>query len=540
MPDFGIMVAMKKTFLSIIVLTGLLVSCNKTTSKPATTYDVVSMQTGYFSSVSGHYRLLDDDFVVLSPFNTPITGRALSVHGSYDDATYDKMKKEFLNDFAYCHALLDRHYQYAYYEDENAKSDDRKPLNNVNVINASYGTETPIKVDDFLYDVLKKSYEFTINSNLKFNMFLGTINSIYERKLNRKTLDMTALDTVLTLTEKALFTEDFDKNEIADAVSKLPTTVEEVQKLLTFDDEKKTVTFHKLEKADKIEISLGGNGKGFATEMIAGKLEKEYPKAGFNINSGTSSIKAIGRRPDDKKWNISYTNPVYQEVLNTPNVQNPYNLAEVSLKHDGEFNLSTSGYYEQYFYVYDGNDVFTRRNHIIDPLTGYSHQFFDQVSVLIDDTGLADMYTTAMMNTDSVEDCVSLFNKLNTIYNEKDASFILCYKSKLEKPSELFRYSMSDLSVTHMKNGKKYPTVQYKNGEKYEGDYSDFDTGSLFDSSNKNYPATILASATHAFNETYVISSDIKDDFSLLDPNTYSEYIPYPDNIVSRIEVYHD
>lgn len=520
----------------LVLCSILSVSCSmrgSNSSSDKKTYDILPLSTGYFSSAVGKVRLKDSDDI-LSPFNTTISGNVLSVSNTYDEKTHQAMQDEFSYDFYYYHALLDRHNYYTLYEDENQKSDDRKPIENIKTINDSYGTGKEIACDPFLYDVLKESYQFTLNSNLKFNMFLGTLNEVYEPKLARLQKDMNSLDVTMTLINKATFSSDFDSEEISQIVSSLPSTKEEVKSLLTFNDEKKTVRFNRIEKADNLEISLGGNGKGFATEAVSRKFKEEYPGISLIINSGTSSIKAVGTRPDGKYWNISYANPVYQEALNTSaNIANPYNKSEVALKKNGEFNISTSGYYEQYFYVYDGDDDFKRRSHIVDSRTGYSHQFFDQISVLIDNTGLADMYTTALMNTDSVEECKTLFDNLNSIYNEKDASIILCYKTAKDESYSPYEYKMSELTDTYEYNGKIYPSVTLKDGSKYRGDYSDFDSSSFF---RQDGNSVIDSKAVRNFQETYKVSKNLTDGFYLLDADNYPNYIPYRNNILSRIE----
>lgn len=523
-----------RKLITVMVLPFLLASCSKrNTSTANEKYDVYSLSTGYFSTTYGKTRIVSDSSLFLSPFNTVITGKVLSVANTYHEEDYKDMEDMFSDTFFYYHALLDRHYYYRSYKDKDETNDDRAYLNNVKVINDSYGTETPIAVDPFLYDVLKQSYEFTLNSDLKFNMFLGTLNEVYEEKLATLKQNMTSLDVTMTLLNKATFSQDFESREIEDIVSTLPNTKEEVENLLSFDDTNRTVTFHKLEKADRLEISLGGNGKGFATEAISRKMKEKYQGLSMSVNSGTSSIKAIGTRPDLKDWNIVYSNPVYNETLQaSERIINPYNPYEVALKKKGEFNISTSGYYEQYFYVYDGEDTFKRRCHIIDSKTGYSHQYFDQISVLIDNTGLADMYTTALMNTDSVEECQALFEKLNGIYDEKDASLILCFKTEADKNDTLFSYKMSDITNTYTLNGKTYPEVTLPDKTDYRGDYGDFDSSLFF----KTEPAIIASKAVRNFKETYVVSKNLKDSLYLLDPDKYPTYVTNRDNIISRIE----
>ena len=517
------MLAMKKQILILLSLLPTFISCCKKQNQ----YDIYSLSTEYFSSLKGKVRIDDKNDPILSPFNTVITGKVLAISNTYSLDTYKEIQKEFNDDFSYYHALLDRHYDYKYFEDENGKIGNE--IINVKKINESYGTEKEIVCDEFLYDVLKESYNFTINSNLKFNMFLGTVNDIYEKKMSSILEKQTSLNRVMSITNKALFADDFDNLEIQNIVSTIPNTVEEVKNLLTFNDEKKTVIFHKLDKAEKLEISLGGNGKGYATEKISKTLKEKYPEIALTINSGSSSIKTIGKRPDNKAWNISYTNPVYREALGVDSITNPYNPCEVALKYTDEFNLSTSGYYEQYFYTYTYN--IERRCHIIDSKTGFSHQFFDQVSVLISNAGLADMYTTALFNTDSVKECNELFNNLNSIYNQENACLIMCYKSVKNNSNELYQYNINELKNSYEYNGKIYPEIKLGDGSIYQGDYNDIDIKDINDGTD-----VILSSVKRTFNETYVISENLKDKFYFLD-SSYTDYILYPDNIISNIEV---
>lgn len=523
-----------KKLITLLMIPFLASSCvRRSDTTEGKKYDVYSLSTGYFSTTYGKTRIVSDSSIFLSPFNTVITGKVLSLQNTYQEKDYQDMSDFFSDTFSYYHALLDRHYNYRYYEDKNETNDDRNYLNNVKVINDSYGSEKPIAVDPFLYDVLKQSYEFTLNSDLKFNMFLGTLNEVYEEKISSLQKDMSSLDVTMTLLNKATFANDFEEEKIKEIVNTLPNTKEEVQSLLSFDDTNKTVTFHRLKKAEKLEISLGGNGKGFATEEVSKKMKQKYKDISMSINSGTSSLKAVGERPDGKEWNIVYSNPVYNETMQaSERIVNPYNPYEVALKIKGEFNISTSGYYEQYFYVYDGDDLFRRRCHIVDSNTGYSHQYFDQISVLIDNTGLADMYTTALMNTDSVEECNSLFDKLNRIYDEKDASLILCYKTEGEDSDKAFSYRMSDIKNTYTLNGKTYPSITLPDKSEYRGDYSDFDSALFF----KDNPAIIDSKVVRNFRETYKVSKNLKDSIYLLDPDKYPTYVTNRDNIISRIE----
>ena len=482
----------KKRIVPLIVLPLLsLVSCGN--QEMIDTIQVPSIYAG-----SGEIRVIGSDFV--SPFDTSITGSLYYHSSDYTEEQIKDIEDTFKNDFTLYHALSDRHYSYYQGNDETAL------LNNIKTINDSYGEEKEILLHPFLYDLLKTSYDFMINSDGKFNIFLGTLNDIYEEKLGevREEKNKKTLDAVLQYSTDLIFSSfnDEEKNRIDTIVKTIPTTKQEMENILTFDDTKKSVIFHRYEKADKLKISLGGNAKGFATEYIADSLKEKYPNISFLINSGFSSIKAIGTRPDKKAWKIRYDNPSYYEKALSR--ENPYYRNEVKIEIDGDFDLSTSGYYNQYFYEYDdSSSQFLRRMHILNGKTGYSSSFFDQVSVLINDSALADMYTTALMNTDSVEEATSLFAKLNSIYQIENPSLMLCYKTKKDSSSP-FSYSLADydtLSSSHL------PISVLNDNSEYTGDYSSLPMSEIKEIKSKYQPE---------FMETYSVSENLFDKASLM------------------------
>lgn len=528
---------MKKTK----ILSGLLIasltafaSCssrNQNSSGTSGGYGYTVIGNGlYIGTGTGHVRLVTNQGTsLISPFNTSIYGAVYYSNGDYTEDQLTELDTLFRNRFAYYHALTDRHYYYRYFDDVDAKNDDRSYITNVKVINDSYGKEEAIEVDEYLYDLLYTSYQFSLASEGKFNMFLGTLNDIYEEKISSVGVNESALNTALSYANHFYFSDDFNQEEIESTLSLIPTTVEEIRNAISFDEEKKTVTLHTFTNdegvtADKLEISLGGNGKGFATEKIADEIESMYPDISLLINSGTSSVKVVGERPDGVSWAIRLTNPLYQEFMyinqNDSNLYNPY---EVAIQPSGSFNLSTSGYYEQYFYVYDeSQDTYLRRMHIIDPSTGYSASYFDQVSVFLDDCGLADMYTTALMNTTSVDEAYALYNALNETYNQEDSGLILCYKGVSSSDDSLYSYKHSQLSNLSSYN---LPKTLLSDGTTYEGDYSDV-SSSQFSSS--------LSSPSRSFKEYYAVSASIYSLVSLI--STSDSSITHADNILAQIK----
>ncbi len=462
------------------------------------------MSAGYLSSKEGSIRIDEDEEVTKAPFNTAINGKIYYYDGDYSQSELNSMEQEFDETFRYCHALTDRHYHYLLV-DENGK---KEALNNVAVINENYGSGKSVKVDSFLYDLLKKSYEFTLNSEGRFNRFLGNINDIYEERLSgEESFDSEfKKNSILSSTTGMRFSSFSakEKKNIDTLTASLPKSKDERNGILVFDDSTSSIVFNRYKNVN-LQISLGGNAKGFATEYLCDMMLAKYPKISRIINSGSSSIKAIGKRPDGREWKIKYVNPCEKESL----FSGKYNPYEVLVSHSGPFNLSTSGYYEQYFYSYLPDEEgkyhpelpFVRNSHIINPQTGYSTSYFDQVSVFLEDAGLADRYTTALRNASSLSQAKARFESWNKIYGVKDAGLILCLKET--KEGESYSFKRGDYSPLQ-ENG--LPLVKTGNGV-YSGDFSNLSSP----------PEEYLSRYQTSFSETYYLTDNRKEEASLIE-----------------------
>ncbi|MCI1734364.1 MAG: FAD:protein FMN transferase [Bacilli bacterium] len=495
---------------------------------------VQNYTASYLSSDSGLYRPVSTDgrSLLLPPFDTAIGGNLYYHIGDYSDTQLDDIKSTFENTLAKYHALTDRHYDYQVYDSATAKTDTTKSyLPNLKTLNDSYGTGKAVTVDDFLYQLLKKSYDFSLKSQGKFNLFLGTISDIYEAKLDSLSSSDTALDKALSLANNLTFASDLDATSLQQATVCVPKTVDEMTDLLTFDDATKSVTFHAFSKSGcesaKVSVSLGGDAKGYAIEALGELYQKTYPSISLLINAGSSSVKAVGQRPDKLDWTLRYANPLYEESLDP--TKGSLNPQEVALKHSGAFALSTSGYYQQSFYVWDqtGN-TYLRREHIVDSETGYSQNFFDQVSVLMDDSGLADCYTTALMNTASVSEAQSLFASLNTIYGVTP-SLILCHKiTKGDTSGAVYAYQPSQLTNL---SSQGYPqsTVSRSSSTSdtsaYAGDYSDLSASEVI--------GTLSPANRDVMQELYQFSADLYPSAYLI---TDTSVVTYPNAVKSVIQ----
>lgn len=531
---------MKKNLLFTLSLALLLTGCQKLNPSlpsspkndsasvkkhPLGSERVYQRETRYIGIASGDIRVVfpgSSLSIGVSPFNTSIQGRIYYYEGDYDKDDLKVINSDFNSLFCRYHALSDNHYDY---NEVTERDNDGNVINRKKRINVKYINEHPdteIKVDSFLYDLLKTSYTFTLNSSLRFNRFSESLSSLYEDKLSEEEYSDSALNKALSLSRNVRFKDDFTKEEMDDALLSVPSDEQEVKESMTFDDEKMAIKLNTITRNGKKivpRINLGGSAKGFATKKVAEYFKSVYPDRSLRIDSGSSSILAVGTRPDESAWKISYTNPIYKEQR----FNDKRNPAERYLEFKGSFNRSTSGYYEHYFYCYDKEKKeIDRRDHIFSTENGFSSPFFDQVSVIIDDTGIADRYTTAIRNTKSVKEAYALFNKLNDIYSFK-GELRLCYKAEKENTDHLYTYSRDKLSPL---SDKGYPISVLNDGSEYKGDYSDLAPNDI---------KRVKTKAGFAFSEVYARTEGRFGSAHLFDKVNQSLF-PYPENAISVLK----
>lgn len=143
---------------------------------------------------------------------------------------------------------------------------------------------------------------------------------------------------------------------------------------LVIDEENSTVTI--TDPAMKLDV--GAIAKGYAVEMVAGRLE-EQGITGYVLNVG-GNVRTVGPKDNGEKWVVGIENPMEDE-------DTPY-LAYLELA--GQ-SLVTSGSYQRYYLV-DGK----RYHHIIDPETLMPSEGFTSVSILTKSSADGDALSTAL------------------------------------------------------------------------------------------------------------------------------------------------
>lgn len=122
----------------------------------------------------------------------------------------------------------------------------------------------------------------------------------------------------------------------------------------------------------EMSLDVGAVAKGWAAQRVA-----EEAPAGVLLNVG-GNICATGEKPDGRAWNVG---------VQDPNNASGY-LRTCKLRRGA---MVTSGDYQRYYTV-DGQ----KYHHIIDPATGYPAQYWRSVTILCQDSGVADMLSTAL------------------------------------------------------------------------------------------------------------------------------------------------
>ncbi len=160
---------------------------------------------------------------------------------------------------------------------------------------------------------------------------------------------------------------------------------------LILDEEAGTVYY-----ADpELQLDVGSIGKGYAVEQVARAAEARGLTSALISVGG--NLRAIGHKPDGSAW--------------TGGVENPWGGQDIlaALELPAGASLVTSGDYQRYFEL-DG----VRYHHLIDPETLYPAAYFDSVTVLCSDSGLADGLSTGLFCM-SLVDGQSLVERLDGV-----------------------------------------------------------------------------------------------------------------------------
>lgn len=269
---------------------------------------------------------------------------------------YCDSEEEFTRQMDALHAdLLEYHRLYDIYNDYDG-------VVNVKTINDNAGV-APVQVDDKILGMLELARQMYDTTNGKLNIAMGSVLRIWHDYREAAEASTNEADNKLP------------EQEALDAAARHCDISN-----LVIDENAKTVY---LSDPD-MSLDVGSVGKGYAVEMAAQAAEARGLKSALISVGG--NLRAIGTKPDGSQWSGGVENPwnASEVYTNTNSIfGSPINMSDLA--------LVTSGDYQRYFVV-DGK----RYHHIIDPDTLWPAAYYNGVTVLCPDSGMADCLTTAL------------------------------------------------------------------------------------------------------------------------------------------------
>lgn len=229
-------------------------------------------------------------------------------------------------------------------------------INNIRTINKNAGVE-PVVVDKKIIDLIDFSAELYDKTGGTVNIAMGSVLSIWHDYREK-------------------YVDSDEKPEIPPMDKLLDAAKHTSFDDIVIDKEKSTVFL----KDPDMMLDVGAVAKGYATEQIAKSLIADGISH-YALNFG-GNIRTIGPKNDGTDWSAAVTNPDKES-------EKSY-LMKVKLR---DQTFVTSGSYER-FYTVDG----VRYHHIIDPKTLMPNNTFTSVSILANNSGLADVLSTALFN----------------------------------------------------------------------------------------------------------------------------------------------
>ena len=250
---------------------------------------------------------------------------------------------------------------------------------NVKTINDNAG-KAPVEVDERILSMLELADRMYQTTNGKLNIAMGSVLSIWHDYREAAAVNETDTDNRLPSTEELeAAAQHCDINNII------------------IDEDAKTVYL-----ADpEMSLDVGSVGKGYAVEMVCQAAEARGLTSALVSVGG--NLRAIGTKPDGSQWTGGVENPWNASDVYTAGsmLGDPINMSDMA--------LVTSGDYQRY-YVVDG----TRYHHLIDPDTLFPATYFNGVTVLCSDSGLADCLTTGLF-CQPLEDGLKIVESLDGV-----------------------------------------------------------------------------------------------------------------------------
>lgn len=242
-------------------------------------------------------------------------------------------------------------------------------LNNIKTVNDNAGI-MPVKVDADILELLRYSKELYEYTDGRMNIAMGSVLTIWHAYREAGNDDPAAA----TLPARELLEAAAGHMDIEN---------------LRLDEEASTAYL----ADEEMSLDVGSIGKGYAVQKTA-EYAREIGMEHVLISVG-GNVCAVGAKPAGDGWRLGIQNPNLES-------SEPY-IATVEV---ADASVVTSGDYQRYYMV-EGK----RYGHIIDPAILMPGDYFSAVTVIAENSGLADGLTTALYNM-SVEEGIEFVNEI--------------------------------------------------------------------------------------------------------------------------------
>ncbi len=292
-------------------------------------------------------------------FDTIVTVVAYTKTEAEFDGYFQRIEERFTE----LHQLYDIYHSY-------------QGLNNAKTVNDNAGVK-PVEVDRDLIDLVLFAKEWYSKTGGKTNIAMGSVLKIWHNYRESTLRSRRREDSPLELLTQAAQHTDLDK--------------------VIVDQEMSTIYL-----ADKaMSIDLGAVAKGYATELVAREIQAQGLTSGI-ISSGRN-VRTIGKPLDGirARWGVGLQDPQKSILAEEDSILDVVYINDASVVSSGDY---------QRYYVVDNKIV----HHLIDPSTLMPGDYYHAVTVVTEDSGLADFLSTTLFLT-PYEDSRALAESLDGV-----------------------------------------------------------------------------------------------------------------------------
>ena len=286
--------------------------------------------------------------------------------------------------------------RFTYYNQLFDKYNDYSGINNVKTINDNAGIQ-PVVVEEELFNLIQSGIDDPKKYGNKVNIALGPVLEVWHDYRERTPND----GSVPTLEELQA------KNTLTD-ISKIK-----------MDAENKSVYLE--EKG--MSLDVGATAKGYACELVKQELIAKGVD-NFLISAGGNVVSYGKRAIQANASDLSEVLPECRDYY-TISIQSPLDEAYENVQAIAAITLHgqsvvTSGDYQRY---YVGNDGI-RYHHLIDPDTLYPTHYCRSVSIITEDSGLADFLssTSFLMPVDQAKAMIEGLDGVEAVWLLNDGT----------------------------------------------------------------------------------------------------------------------